>query len=116
MYLVDTTRDRGFADALRRAARLLSTGYAGAVRTAPTPTPDAQWQQWTQHQAYTDVTVVPSPEDRPPDSATTAYRGYVLTDAPVGRDGWRGRPQQLIALVTLTHAPGGWVVDRLDFR
>jgi hypothetical protein len=116
MYVVDTTRAASFADGLRRAQPLLSARYADAVRTAPTPSPDAQWQDWSGHQAYLSVALAPSPEDRPRDSATTADRAYVLTLTPVGRDGWHGEPQSLIALATLTRAPAGWVVDRLDIR
>lgn len=116
MFTVDTTRDNSFSAGLRRAAPLLSTSYAASVEAAPTPTPDARWQTWTEHQAYTAASLTPSAEDRPADTDTTARRSYLLSYTPVGRDGWRGEPQQMVALVTLTHATGGWVVDQIDFR
>ncbi|PXY16597.1 hypothetical protein [Prauserella muralis] len=116
MHMVDTTRARGFADGLRRAATLLSARYARAVRTAPTPVPDVQWQRWRQHQAWLQVTLRSSPEDRPPDTREAAYRAVLVTCTPVGRDGWHGQTQQIVALATLTRTPHGWAVDRFDFR
>lgn len=113
---IDTTRDTSFSDGLRRAFPLLSPAYAADVNAAPTPTTDSDWQQWTQHQAYTQASLRPSPEDRPPDAAAAAYRPYMLTRTPTGRDGWRGPPQQLIALVTLDRQPTGWAVANIDYR
>jgi hypothetical protein len=115
MWEVDTTRQTSFADGLRRAEPLLTPQYAGAVQTGPSVKPDAQWQQWTQHQAYTTAATTPSPEDRPADTATAAHRAIELTVIPTGRDGWRGEQQDMIALVTLSHIQGKWLINRIDY-
>jgi hypothetical protein len=115
MYEIDTTRDSSFADGLRRAVPLLSSDYAAQVSSAPSAKPDATWRMWTQHQAYTVAETTPSPEDRPADTDTIAYRAYELNVKPIGRDGWTGEPDTKIALITLLHAPGGWVVKQIDY-
>jgi hypothetical protein len=114
MYEIDTTRDSGFAAGLRRAADLLTPEYAASVSSAPTPSPDARWREYTAHQAYTEVSLTDTAEDHPVDTATTAHREWLVSYTPVGRDGWRGTPVQSLALVTLTHAAGGWVVSQID--
>lgn len=115
MYEIDTTRDSSFSDGLRRAAPLLSSDYAAQVSSAPSSKPDAQWRLWAQHQAYTVAETTLSPEDRPADTTTVAYRAYELTVKPIGRDGWTGDPDTKIALITLLHAPGGWVVKQINY-
>uniref|UniRef100_UPI003F4962E1 hypothetical protein n=1 Tax=Amycolatopsis sp. CA-151526 TaxID=3239921 RepID=UPI003F4962E1 len=116
MYEVDTVRDHGFADGLRRATPLLTSSYAAQVSAAPSVPPDAQWQLWTAHQAYTKVTATPAGEDRPADTDQVAYRDYQVAVNPTGRDGWTGNPLTMIALVTLEHATGGWTVAKIDFK
>jgi hypothetical protein len=116
MYQVDTTTDHGWSDALRRASVLLTSDYAAAVSAAPTPAPDAQWQEWAGHKAFTTATITPSPEDKPADTTSLAYRAYQVTITPTGRDGWHGEEQHLVALVTLKHEAGGWVVAQVDPR
>jgi hypothetical protein len=115
MYEIDTTRDKSFSDGLRRAVPLLSSDYAVQVSNAPSAKPDAKWRLWAQHQAYTAAETTPSPEDRPADTDTAAYRAYELTVKPIGRDGWTGDPDIKIALVTLLHTAGGWVVKQIDY-
>lgn len=113
-YRLDTIRDDGYADGLRHALPLLSPSYAAAVRTSPTPAPDADWTEWSQHHAHTDVALEPSPEDHPPDSSRTAYRAWIVTATPTGTDGWLGPPHQALALVTLSATPQGWRVGQID--
>jgi hypothetical protein len=116
MFQIDTTRDQSFSDGLRRAAPLLTGKYATNVSAAPATKIDAEWQEWMQHQAYTEVTLQPSPEDTPPDGDQSAYRAWVVNRTPIGRDGWHAAPQQLVALVTLERQPEGWAVSEINPR
>lgn len=116
MYALDTTRQSGNADGLRRAQALLTPSYAANVRAAPAPSPNADYEEQRAHQAYLDTEVTPSAEDHPPDSGQAAYRGWIVRSTPIGRDGWRGPDQQQVALVTLTNTPHGWRVGQITPR
>lgn len=111
----DTTRDTHDGAGLLRVTALLTPAVAASVATAPTTT-DSDWQQWSTHRAVTTVTLAPDSDDRLPDTPTRAYRAWIVTRTPVGRDGWRGPPQQQIALVTLTRAGNAWAVSNIDYH
>jgi hypothetical protein len=115
-FEIDTTRDHSFADGLLQAKPLLTDQYAAAVTGGPPPSPDAQWQRWSAHQAYTTAHLAPRGQDHPPDIASHAYRGWLVTVRPHGRDGWRGAPVHRVALVTLTKTGHGWSVGTIEFR
>jgi hypothetical protein len=69
------------------------------------------------HRAYTTSTAVDSTEDGArPDSATRASRTIAVTVTPVGRDRWRGTPQQYALFITLTRtgAKAPWKVSQLQ--
>lgn len=115
-YRVDTARDTGWADAARRSTPLLAPGYAAEITHAPTPSPDADWQEWTRHDVRTDVRVQPNSEPHPPDSDHTAARAWNVATIPVGRDGWRGKPQHRTVFVTMTSTNGAWEVTGVTAR
>jgi hypothetical protein len=116
LFEIDTTRADDFADGLARTRSLLTDHYAAAVTHRPRAAPDAQWRHWSAHQAYTTAHLAPRGQDHPPDTAGHAYRGWLVTIRPHGRDGWHGEPAHRIALVTLTKTSNGWSVATIDFR
>jgi hypothetical protein len=85
----DTTTDQSPADALRRAAPLLSTELVTDSIAALPPQGSAFWSELAGHQGYTDVTVTLANEYGQPrntDTAATSVTSYVVT--ATGDDGW----------------------------
>ncbi|WP_157254805.1 hypothetical protein [Nonomuraea typhae] len=112
MWSIDTATDHDPRAAALRASPWLSPAYLAALRSDPSPGTDATWTTWAAHRARTQVNLAPGHDQRPADTATTAYRQWSLTITPVGRDGWRGPPSDLTAFATLTreHHGATWKV------
>jgi len=75
--------------------------------------PGAEWGTWRSHQA----TVVPAVtlqrhSGAPPDTASTAYRSYVVQLTIKGRDGWTAAKTE-VGFLTLTDSMAGWAVAKL---
>jgi hypothetical protein len=111
MWTFDTSVDRQPYDAEVRAADAgwLITAYADRLRAhQPQSVPGAQWRQWTHHRAYTTVTLQKAADAaEPADSATDAWRQWIVTATPHGRDRWTGTPAPVVAYVHLTRSAAG---------
>ena len=105
----DTSVDADPNDTLRRAAAWLTPAFAARVRAfPPVAAPGAAWNAWSTHRAYLEVTVSLAGDDHRPDSQHAAYRQVAVVLRPVGRDGWRGRPQTRVVFVSLAAVRGRW--------
>ncbi|UGQ15001.1 hypothetical protein LO772_16370 [Yinghuangia sp. ASG 101] len=105
-FTADTVVDTSMQDAVVRAVPWLTPEYA-RDQTSYTPLAGsrAQWTEWTRHRAYTVVAlVVASEAGAPPDAGGEAYRKWLVTVTPHGRDGWVGPPQVSPAFVRLVRA------------
>ncbi|WP_328770521.1 hypothetical protein [Streptomyces sp. NBC_00286] len=106
MWTFDTTIDSGPGDASVRAADAgwLTEAYAARVREhRPRSVPGAQWREWVGHRASTIVTLEKAEDAAmPADTDTEAWRQWVVTTSPQGRDGWAGEPTTVVAFVRLT--------------
>lgn len=93
----------GQHDAQLRALPLLTPAYAAHVRTAPPgrPPPDA----WIRDHARTRLQLRPGEEERPADSATTAYRQWLLTITTLDGAGHRITRAHITAYLILTRSP-----------
>jgi len=116
MWTIDTTIDTTQYDATARAFPYLTTEYAAKLKDGrPRSAPGAQWQTWTDHTAWTTVTLSPTEDaGRPADTPTTAYRQYTVTATPHGTDGWTGDPIETTAFVTLTRNNGPWKISSVQ--
>jgi hypothetical protein len=108
MWTFDTTVDGRPYDAEVRTADAgwLTPAYADTLRGHQAQiVPDAQWQQWARHRAYTTVTLRTAEDAaKPADSGTGAWRQWIVTTTPHGRDGWTGAPTSVAAYVHLTRS------------
>ena len=118
-WTMDTNIDTSQHDAELRATPFYSDRHAREVaKAAPRAAPGAEWTTWSQHQAYTTVDIRSAEEDgRPSDSPTVATSRWSLTVTPVGRDGWRGTAQHVVAFTVLTRSEGQpWKLDRITIQ
>ncbi|UGQ10360.1 hypothetical protein LO772_26365 [Yinghuangia sp. ASG 101] len=105
MYTYDTTTDTTTQDAVLRAEPWMTPEYAATQREhLSVAAPGLEWATWREHRAYTAPTLEPVTEEAPSDTATAAYRQWLVTYKPVGRDGWQGAPVTVVAYVTLERA------------
>jgi hypothetical protein len=106
MWTTDASIDRaGQHDAQLRALPLLTSGYATQIRAASPgpPPPDA----WTRNGVRTQVQLRPGAENRPADTATAAYRQWLLTVTTADAKGrHQASPFHVIAYVALARAAG----------
>ncbi|MGC0407500.1 hypothetical protein RKD31_000743 [Streptomyces sp. SAI-163] len=122
MWTFDTTSDTAPFDASVRAAQTgwLTEAYAALLRThRPRAVPGAQWQEWASHRAHTTVTLHKAEDAaKPADTATEAWRQWVVTATPHGRDHWTAEPVTALAYVRLIRKDTGtaWLVDRVLTR
>ncbi|MDT4905110.1 MAG: hypothetical protein QOH52_3126 [Pseudonocardiales bacterium] len=110
----DTLVDHNPQHTAVRAARAgwLTTQFARNVVAATiVGPPSTRWTEWTRHRAYVAVTARLSGDDHLPDAPTGAARMVLLTERPVGRDGWRGNPSTVVVAVLLKKVNGVWRID-----
>ena len=113
----DTTVDAGPNDAAAAAISLLTADYAaGIVNTPPLRSPGAQWNTWTTQGVKLTATVAALPDDRPADTASTATRIYLVTQAPTLRSGTTQPAVVTIAYVGLARTNAGWSVAQVEQR
>lgn len=107
-------RDSGPAAATRRALASLAPPMSTDVLGAPpVAAPGAQWDLWASHRAMLTPRVTPGNDPTPPDTPTTAYRQYQVTQTVRGADGWVGPDQVTTVFVTLVRTPDGWRISDL---
>jgi hypothetical protein len=119
LFSYDTTTDTTPRDAALRTIPWMTDKYAAAqlehVVVAP---PGADWNTWAEHRAYTTPTLVQSNESAPTDSQVLAYRQWVVSYTPTGRDGWRGTESVVVVFVSLTRGSPAepWRIADLGVR
>lgn len=115
-YGSDTALDVSPVDAARRALPWTTGQLTDATRDYhPVAGPGAVWNGWAAHRAYVTVDPARAYDDgAPADTASTAYREYVLTLTPHGRDRWVGPTVTYTTFLTLTKTPAGWRIATLE--
>ncbi|WP_436774449.1 hypothetical protein [Yinghuangia sp. YIM S09857] len=119
MFTYDTTTDTTAQDAVLRAQPWLTEAYAAVQREhVSVGPPGAQWTEWTGHQAYTTPALERGRDQAPPDTATTAYRQWLVRYTPTGRDGWKGNETAVVVFTVLTRpsATEPWRVSDMLVR
>lgn len=116
VFTADTTADQGPNDAAVRAVGLLTPEFAAAVvGTPPVRGPGAQWLGWAARGVRLTPDLQVLPDDRPDDTATEAYRIYLVTQTPTS-DGQDLAPVVVVAYVQLVATASGWAVANIDQR
>ncbi|OZE37519.1 MULTISPECIES: hypothetical protein [unclassified Rhodococcus (in: high G+C Gram-positive bacteria)] len=106
----NTAVDAGPNDAAARTAPLLTSDYAREITsTTAQSSPGAQWLDWAARGAVLTPDLVADDEPVPPQTDSTAYRSYHLTQridgAPVS--------ERVVAMI-LRRGSGGWEVSRIQ--
>ncbi|MDV6263901.1 hypothetical protein [Rhodococcoides yunnanense] len=106
----NTAVDDGPNDAAARTAPLLTSDYAREITsTTAQSSPGAQWLGWAASGAVLTPDLVADDEPVPPQTDSTAYRSYRVTQtvdgAPVS--------ERVVAMI-LRRGPGGWEVSRIQ--
>jgi hypothetical protein len=106
----NTAVDAGPNDAAARTAPLLTSEYAREITsTTAQSSPGAQWLDWAARGAVLTPDLVADDEPVPPQTDSTAYRSYHLTQridgAPVS--------ERVVAMI-LRRGPDGWEVNRIQ--
>lgn len=87
----------------------LTPAFAAQVKNAPPVVgPGAQWNTWAAHDARLHVATHLGGDERPPDTATSAYRQVIATLTPEGAHGWHAPATTQVVFVALTHTAAGW--------
>lgn len=116
-FTADTTVDAGPNDAAARASALLSPSYAATILASPPVIgAGAQWDGWSARGVRLSAEVTPLPDDRPADTATTAFRIDLVTQTPTTAAGQALLPVVVVAYVALQSTPAGWAVATIDQR
>jgi hypothetical protein len=110
---VDTTTDRGPADARVRAARAYGVPELAALLQGHGKDPD--WPVLVAHRARVHVSTQPVGDDPPPVRGDEAAAGVHATRVAVGADNWRRQLSDTVAYCTLRRGPDGWKVTDLSF-
>ncbi|WP_032388728.1 hypothetical protein [Rhodococcoides fascians] len=106
----NTAVDAGPNDAAARTAPLLTSDYAREITsTTAQSSPGVQWLDWAARGAVLTPDLVADDEPVPPQTDSTAYRSYHLTQridgAPVS--------ERVVAMI-LRRGPDGWEVSRIQ--
>jgi hypothetical protein len=110
---VDTTTDRGPADARIRAAN--TYGVPELAARLQGNGKDPAWPLLVAHRAHVHVSTQPVGDDPPPAQGDTAAAGVHATRVAVGTEGWRQRLSDTVAYCSLRRQPEGWKVTDLSF-
>ena len=106
----NTAVDDGPNDAAARTAPLLTSDYAREITsTTAQSSPGAQWLDWAARGAVLTPDLAADDEPVPPQTDSTAYRSYRVTQtvdgAPVS--------ERVVAMI-LRRGSGGWEVSRIQ--
>lgn len=118
MWTVDTTKDLGPSDAIKRAAPYLSQAIIIENQAAQArENPSRDWQELAGHNGRTVVSALLADEfGKPPDTPTDSRHTWALTVTPVGDDDWRGLPDHMTVFVTLSRATADQPWKVTDFQ
>lgn len=111
----DTTIDGQPNSTVVRAAQAgwFTPAYARAnIEAGVLPGPaGVQWNTWAKHHAFARVQVGLGGDDHPADTAESAVRQVIVTQTPIGRDGWRGAPVTTVEVLVLHMIDKAWRID-----
>ncbi|MDO5067621.1 MAG: hypothetical protein Q4D96_10115 [Propionibacteriaceae bacterium] len=110
----DTATDTSWLDAMRRARSVMTPELADQVMAEIPGGQDGSWLELEKHHGRTEVSVEPSLDGVPDDTATEASRVRVATRTPVGDDDWRGQAVQTAYYLTLVMRDGQWRVSQVQ--
>ncbi|WP_068273880.1 hypothetical protein [Aldersonia kunmingensis] len=113
----NTNTDSGPNDAAARAVPLLDGSLAAAV-TGSSSVTDAggQWNRWAAAHATVDARVDASPELVPPQTASEAFRVYLVTQTVYDPQGRVLDTRTPTVGLVLHRGPTGWEVSSIDER
>jgi len=115
-FTYDSLIDTSPADGQRRSADFATPAFATQLRQPLVQGGGAVWNEMAAHRGYTTVALTPDHDDgRPPDTATSAVRGWTVTATGHAADGWSAPMNSVVMFVSMTRATpaGGWQVSSL---
>lgn len=108
---VDTTTDRGPADARLRAARAYGVPELAARLQGQGKDPD--WPLLAAHRGRVQIAIQPVADDPPPVRGDEAAAGVHASRVAVGADNWRQQLPDTVAYCSLHRRPDGWKITDL---
>jgi len=115
-FTYDSLIDTSPADGQRRSADFATPAFATQLRQPLMQGGGAVWNEMAAHCGYTTVALVKDHDDgRPPDTATSAVRGWTVTATGHAADGWSAPMSSVVMFVSMTRATpaSGWQVSSL---
>jgi len=115
-FTYDSLIDTSPADGQRRSADFATPACATQLRQPLMQGGGAVWNEMAAHRGYTTVALTPDHDDgRPPDTATSAVRGWTVTATGHAADGWSAPMSSVVMFVSMTRPTpaSGWQVCSL---
>jgi len=115
-FTYDSLIDTSPADGQRRSADFATPAFATQLRQPLMQGGGAVWNEMAAHRGYTTVALAPDHDDgRPPDTATSAVRGWTVTATARAADGWSAPMSSVVLFVSMTRPTpaSGWQVSSL---
>ncbi len=115
-FTYDSLIDTSPADGQRRSADFATPAFATQLRQPLMQGGGALWNEMAAHRGYTTVALAQDHDDgRPPDTATSAVRGWTVTATGHAADGWSAPMSSVVMFVSMTRATpaGAWQVSSL---
>lgn len=112
MWTYDTTIDSTSHDAAARAARW-TTGDLAFLLARPATRTTPQWDEWTRHDAYTQVGVVGAPTLGQDVETAAQLRTYRVDMRVVGKGSYHDQLEPFLITATLVQDDGRWLVDEI---
>lgn len=115
-FTYDSLIDTSPADGQRRSADFATPSFATQLRQPLMQGGGAVWNEMAAHRGYTTVALAPDHDDgRPPDTATSAVRGWTVTATGHAADGWSTPMSSVVMFVSMTRTTpaSGWQVSSL---
>jgi len=115
-FTYDSLIDTSPADGQRRSADFATPAFATQLRQPLMQGGGAVWNEMAAHRGYTTVALAPDHDDgRPPDTATSAVRGWTVTATGHAADGWSAPMSSVVMFVSMTRGTpaNAWQVSSL---
>jgi len=115
-FTYDSLIDTSPADGQRRSADFATPAFATPLRQPLMQGGGALWNEMAAHRGYTTVALAQDHDDgRPPDTATSAVRGWTVTATGHAADGWSAPMSSVVLFVSMTRPTpaSGWQVCSL---
>ena len=115
-FTYDSLIDTSPADGQHRSADFATPAFATQLRQPLMQGGGAVWNEMAAHRGYTTVALVKDHDDgRPPDTATSAVRGWTVTATGHAADGWSAPMSSVVLFVSMTRPTpaSGWQVCSL---